>query len=180
MKSNNNSFSTFPFLRYFNAYSRHSLDALSGCFCTVSLLHGIHTSPHTDGPDCRMWSQKWHCSNAHHVLLQLWPAPAMQESISEADKTQPIFETLFMETAYNHDVLYILVYLGLPEVAESEVKCPEVVKNLRRNIGLHFLLQDAGGRAICRQRSLDVSLLQNLSQFDPGLHVIWVLFGHLL
>lgn len=134
----------------FLAYSQRSLDVLSGCFCTVSLLHEIHTSPRTDGPDCRMWSQKWHCSNAHHVLLQLWPAPGMQESISVADKTQPRFETLFMQTAYDQagDV-YTVVYLGLPKVAKSEVKCPEVVENLRRNVGLHFLLQDAGGRAIC-------------------------------
>lgn len=73
-----------------------------------------------------------------------------------------------------------VVYLCLSKVAKSEVKCPEVVENLRRNIGLHFLLQDAGGRAICRQRSLDVCLLQNLSQLDPGLHIIWVLFCYLL
>lgn len=106
----------------------------------------------------------------------------MQESISVAEKTQPTFETPFTQTACDHayDVLYIVIYLGLPEVAKSEVKGPEVVENLRRNIGLHFLLQDAGGRAICRQCSLDVSLLQNLSQLDPGLHVIWVLFCHLL
>lgn len=72
------------------------------------------------------------------------------------------------------------VYLCLSKVAKSEVKSPKVVENLGRNIGLNFLLQDAGGGAICRQRSLDVSLLQDLSQLDPGLHIIWVLFCYLL
>lgn len=87
-----------------------------------------------------------------------------------------------MQTVYHqaNDVLYIAVYLGLPKVAKSEVKCPKVVENLRRNVSLHFLLQDAGGCAICRQCSLNVSLLQYLSQLNPGLHVIWVLFCHLL
>lgn len=78
------------------------------------------------------------------------------------------------------DGAHNVVYLCLSEVAEPEVKSPEVVENLRRNVSLHLLLQDAGGGAICRQCSLDVSLLQNLSQLDPGLHIIWVLFCYLL
>ncbi len=67
------------------------------------------------------------------------------------------------------------LYLGLSEVSQSEVKGPQIVENLRGNIGLHLLLQDAGGCAVCRQRTLDVSLLQDLSQLNPRLHVIWVL-----
>lgn len=73
-----------------------------------------------------------------------------------------------------------LLYLCLSQVAESEVESPEVVENLRRNVGLHLLPQDAGGGAICRECSLDVSLFQNLSQLDPGLHIIRVLFCYLL
>lgn len=77
-------------------------------------------------------------------------------------------------------VVCIDSYLGLSQVSQSEVKSPEVVEDLGWNVGLHLLLQDAGGCAVCRQRSLNISLLQNLSQLDPGLHVVWVLLGYLL
>lgn len=70
--------------------------------------------------------------------------------------------------------------LGFSKVAQSEVKSPQVVEDLRGNISLHLLLQDAGGCSVCRQRSLNVSLLQDLSQLDPRLHIIWVLLRHLL
>lgn len=72
------------------------------------------------------------------------------------------------------------LYLGLSKVAQPEVKSPQVVEDLRGDVGLHLLLQDAGGCAICGQRSLNIGLLQYLSQLDPRLHVIWVLLCHLL
>lgn len=77
-------------------------------------------------------------------------------------------------------MLYTNSYLGLSKVAQSEVKSPQVVEDLRGNVSLHLLLQDAGGCAVRRQCSLNVSLLQDLSQLDPRLHIIWVLLGHLL
>lgn len=77
-------------------------------------------------------------------------------------------------------MLYIDSYLCFSEVSQSEVKSPEVVEDLGRHVGLHLLLQDAGGRAVRRQRSLNVGLLQDLSQLDPRLHVVWVLLRHLL
>lgn len=76
--------------------------------------------------------------------------------------------------------MYIDSYLGLSKVAQSEVKSTQVVEDLRGNIGLHFLLQDAGGCAVRRQCSLYVGLLQDLSQLNPRLHIIWVLLCHLL
>lgn len=76
--------------------------------------------------------------------------------------------------------MYIDSYLGLSKVAQSEVKSAQVVEDLRGNIGLHFLLQDTGGCAVRRQCSLYVGLLQDLSQLDPRLHIIWVLLCHLL
>ena len=72
------------------------------------------------------------------------------------------------------------VYLGLSQVPQSEVQSPQVVEDLGRDVRLHLLLQDAGGGAVGRQRPLDVRLLQDLSQLDPGLHVVWVLLRHLL
>lgn len=77
-------------------------------------------------------------------------------------------------------VMYSISYLGLSKVAQSEVKSPQVVEDLRGNVGLHLLLQDARGCAVCRQCSLNVSLLQDLSKLDPRLHVIWVLLRYLL
>lgn len=71
-------------------------------------------------------------------------------------------------------------YLGLSQVPQPEVQGAQVVEDLGRDVGLHLLLQDARGRAVRRQRSLDVSLLQDLSQLDPGLHVVRVLLRHLL
>lgn len=60
------------------------------------------------------------------------------------------------------------------------MQSPQVVEDLRGNVGLHLLLQYAGGCAVCGQCSLNVSLLQDLSQLDPSLHIIWVLLCHLL
>jgi len=71
-------------------------------------------------------------------------------------------------------------YLGLSQVAQSEVKSPEVVEDLGGDVRLHLLLQDAGGCAVRRQRSLNIGLLQNLSQLDPRLHIVWVLLCYLL
>lgn len=71
-------------------------------------------------------------------------------------------------------------YLSLSQVAQSEVKSSQVVEDLRGDISLHLLLQDAGGCAVGGQCSLDVSLLQDLSQLDPCLHIVWVLLGYLL
>lgn len=73
-----------------------------------------------------------------------------------------------------------VVYLGLPQVAQSEVKSTQVVEDLRGHISLHLLPEDAGGGAVGGQRSLDVGLLQDLSQLDPRLHVVWVLLCDLL
>lgn len=77
-------------------------------------------------------------------------------------------------------LLYVGGYLGLSQVSQSEVESPQVVEDLRGNVGLHFLLQDAGGCAVSGQRSLDVSLLQDLRQLNPRLHIIWVLLCYLL
>lgn len=71
-------------------------------------------------------------------------------------------------------------YLGFFQIAEPEVKSSQVVEDLRWDISLYLLLQDAGGCAISRQSPLDVRLLEDLSQFDPSLHIIWVLLCYLL
>lgn len=75
---------------------------------------------------------------------------------------------------------YVNSYLGFSKIAQSEVKSSQVVEDLRGHISLHLLLQNAGGCAVRRQRSLNVSLLQDLSQLNPSLHIIWVLLCHLL
>ena len=71
-------------------------------------------------------------------------------------------------------------YLGLSQVPQSEVQSAQVVEDLGRDVGLHLLLQDAGGGAVGRQGPLDVRLLQDLRQLDPRLHVVRVLLRHLL
>ena len=72
------------------------------------------------------------------------------------------------------------LYLGLSQVPQSEVESPQVVEDLRGDVSLDLLLQNAGGRAVGREGALDVGLLQDLSQLDPGLNVIRVLLGYLL
>lgn len=74
---------------------------------------------------------------------------------------------------------YIINYLGFPQVAKSEVQSPQVVQDLGGNVGLHLLLQDARRCAVGGQRPLDVSLLQNLCQLNPRLHIIRVLLCYL-
>lgn len=71
-----------------HSYSPRSSDAPSRCSCRVSQLRGTRTWLHTGGPGCMKWWQKWRCSNAHRALLQLWPVPEMQGSISAAQSVQ--------------------------------------------------------------------------------------------
>lgn len=114
----------------------------------------------------------------------------MQGSISVAEKKGPMLEIslVFMQKyspscthhQLKYNAQYVNSYLGFSKVAQSEVKGSQVVEDLGGHISLHLLLQNAGGCAVRRQRSLNVSLLQDLSQLNPSLHIIWVLLCHLL
>uniref|UniRef100_A0AAG5CPI8 Uncharacterized protein n=1 Tax=Anopheles atroparvus TaxID=41427 RepID=A0AAG5CPI8_ANOAO len=64
-------------------------------------------------------------------------------------------------------------------VAQPVVQRGHVVQYLRRYVGVYLLRENAGGRAVCLQRSRQVVLLQNLCQLDPRLHVVRELFRHL-
>lgn len=81
---------------------------------------------------------------------------------------------------YSGVTLWYVVYLCLSQVAQSEVKSSQVVEDLRRNVSLHLLLQDACRCAVSGKRSLDVRLLQDLSQLDPCFHIIWILLCNFL
>lgn len=68
------------------SYNQRNSDVLSKCSCKAFLLRGIHTWPRRAWQGCRMLSQRWHCSNAHHAQPLLSRDPATPGSISEAQK----------------------------------------------------------------------------------------------
>lgn len=90
------------------------------------------------------------------------------------------YHCLATQSPAEHTHVRAHTHLGLSKVAQSEMKSPQVVEDLWGNISLDLLLQNAGGRAICRQSSLNICLLEDLSQLNPRLHVIWVLLCYLL
>lgn len=83
-----------------------------------------------------------------------------------------------MKSANNKQKL-LFSYLGFSQVPQSKVQSAQVVENFGGNVGLHRLLQDASGCAVSRQSALDVSLLQDLGELNPRLHIIWVLLCYL-
>lgn len=68
------------------SYNQRNLDVLSECFYRAFLPREIHTWPRRAWQGCRMLSQRWHCSNAHHAQPLLLHDPATPRSISEVQK----------------------------------------------------------------------------------------------
>uniref|UniRef100_A0A6B0UPR9 Uncharacterized protein n=1 Tax=Ixodes ricinus TaxID=34613 RepID=A0A6B0UPR9_IXORI len=73
----------------------------------------------------------------------------------------------------------LVIPARLLQVPHAEVQRSNVAEDLRRDVRLHLVLEEAGGRAVGRQRRLHIRLLQDLGQLDPGLHVLRKLLRHL-
>lgn len=74
----------------------------------------------------------------------------------------------------------LIIYLGILQISQSEVKSCHIIKNFWWNISFNFLLEDTGCRAISWERPLYIRLFQNLCKFYPCLHIIWKLLCYLL
>lgn len=58
-------------------------------------------------------------------------------------------------------MINVSLYFGLSKIPQTKVQSPQIVEDLRGNISLDLLLEDASGGAICRQSSLQKTFSVN-------------------
>ena len=97
-----------------------------------------------------------------------------------SDHNLPIISFVLLTLGLSSLESRLEALLSLVKFPETEVEAAHIVQNLRGHLRLHFVLQDPGGCLVAFQTLLEVGLLKDLSQLNPGLYVIWVLLCYLL
>ena len=127
-------------------------------------------------PNCNWSLRWWHCSTAdqHRLLPLVWNVPATPQSALSHLSCCPAFTPNQFKLVVTLSLLLCCQVCRLPVM-----QCSDVVQDFRRDIGFNLLFQDFNSSRISVKRSMQVGLLQYLSQFNPGFNVIWKLLSNL-